>query len=225
MYESLILNEQFPPNDDEIKQLTHYARVKAGNKLEGLAPTRELFPPIRADVKPPRLSLWKHTKEGKDHVRRSRNIGNGNIVNSGRVVGSDIRQASLATNQLVGMVEVDTGLETITFKFTSTSNGSKDNLFEVNLNVNMMDLLRKVQRWRDYERSTHDERIFIVSKDESSLVSTFDLERDFPHISIKKQKKTQTHQTNKFGVTHNIYKITILLLVNIQARYGREGRG
>ena len=172
MYESLILNEQFPPNDDEIKQLTHYARVKAGNKLEGLAPTRELFPPIGADVKPPRLSLWKHTKEGKDHVRRSRNIGNGNILNSGRVVGSDIRQASLATNQLVGMVEVDTGLETITFKFTSTSNGSKDNPFEVNLNVNMMDLLRKVQRWRDYERSTH-ERIFIVSKDESSLVSTF----------------------------------------------------
>ena len=111
LYESLIGCNNFPPNSTEIEHLTRHTISKSKIKLDSLIPTREMFPPVGNDTKPPKLSLWKHTKAGREYAITLRNSNINESVNGDSTITSvsgsnNIDTASHISNVSVGMVEV-----------------------------------------------------------------------------------------------------------------------
>ena len=66
----------------------------------------------------------------------------------------------LSSTKFIVRRTINTGLKVTTFKFNSSVVDNDKNPFEVNLEINMMDLLRVAPRWKKYDEKTH-ERIFL----------------------------------------------------------------
>ena len=179
--ESLIWNNDFPPTDDQIKEMCKFT-VTCPN-MEGLVPTEGKFPPHKtSDTKPPTLTQWKRTKEGHNHVVTSKGGGIGKSGNgfrklfdltSGKIVSSDI-QSSTATStsqNRCGQIEIDTGRKITKIMFFDSceqANGPND----VDLKVKMLDLVSKARKWKQYNSHSH-ERIFHILDKDGNVFSTY----------------------------------------------------
>ena len=178
--DSLIWNDEFPPNEQQIKEMLKYT-VTCPN-MEGLLPVEGKYPPHKdSETKPPTLNQWKRTKEGHEHVMTSKGRGNGQSSNgfkklfdltSGKIIASDMNASSTSTcNNRRGQVEIDTGRKVTKIMFFASVedlNASTD----VHLEIKMLDLVSKARRWKQYNSDTH-QRIFHILAKDGSIFSTY----------------------------------------------------
>ena len=183
LYESLVVNEEFPPNERLLDKLVEYTKRSSNRDLSGLVPTKNLFPPIGSNENiPPSLTLWKRTKNGKEYFGSkhsevntigSNNKANGTFFQLGnrvidltRGVLSDCavsQQKGMNFTSKIGLIEIDTGAKVTKVKYQINGDENvKDETF-VTLNTKLIDIVAKAKKWKGYDKII-EERYFDIKK-------------------------------------------------------------
>ena len=161
------INENYIPMDDiALSRLISY--VTTTREFYHLHPEKNKFAPKDAR-RPPTMTQWKRTKEGKEHAELhndksgGRHGGRSTLADLlfSKIGGEEMRGATETsttmttpianTDTRIGMIELNTGAETIKIGYSSKPLQGND--YNVLLNTSLRDIVVKSKQWLRYDKS------------------------------------------------------------------------